>query len=96
MFPVGAFSHRAIWNDEEARIEMHVLAMRDLIFEVGDRIFHMSAGETIHTENSIKYGMRDVRVLLRAGGWRPVAEWTDAQHLFTIMLAEPTPGRARP
>jgi|SRR6185437_10336783 len=94
--PVEAFSHRAIWNDEEARIEMHLLAMRDLIFEVGDRMFHMSAGETIHTENSIKYGMRDVRVLLRAGGWRPVAEWTDAQNFFTVVLAEPTPASAGP
>jgi uncharacterized SAM-dependent methyltransferase len=51
----------------------------------------MRAGETIHTENSIKYGTRDVRVLLRAGGWTPVAEWTDPQRLFSVVLAEATP-----
>ena len=94
--PVGAFRHRAIWNDDEARIEMHLLATRDLTFEVADRIFRMSAGETIHTENSIKYGTRDVRVLLRAGGWTPVAEWTDAQQLFSVVLAEAAPLRVGP
>ena len=33
----------------------------------------MAAGETIHTENSHKYGARDARILLRAGGVTP---WT--------------------
>ena len=69
---------------------------RDLTFEVAGRVFHMSAGETIHTENSIKYGTRAVRVLLRAGGWTPVAEWTDAQQLFSVVLAEATPQRVGP
>lgn len=94
--PVGAFRHRAIWNDDEARIEMHLLATRDLSFEVADQMFRMRAGETIHTENSIKYGTRDVRVLLRAGGWTPIAEWTDARQLFSVVLAEATPRRVGP
>ena len=94
--PVGAFRHRAIWNDDEARIEMHLMATRDLSFEVADQMFRMRAGETIHTENSIKYGTRDVRVLLRAGGWTPVAEWTDARQLFSVVLAEATPRRVGP
>jgi dimethylhistidine N-methyltransferase len=91
--PVDAFRHHAIWNDDEARIEMHLQATRALTFEVAGRTFHMSAGETIHTENSIKYGTRDMRVLLRAGGWTPVAEWTDARQLFSVVLAEATPRR---
>ena len=94
--PVDAFRHRAIWNDDEARIEMHLLATRDLSFEVADQMFRMRAGETIHTENSIKYGRRDVRVLLRAGGWTPVAEWTDARQHFSVVLAEATPLRVGP
>ena len=31
----------------------------------------MAAGETIHTENSHKYGLRGARLLLLAGGWTP-------------------------
>ena len=86
--PVDAFAHRAIWNDEAARIEMHLEARRDIAFTVSGTRFAMQAGETIHTENSHKYGPRDARLLLRAGGWEPVEHWTDAQDWFSIFLAK--------
>jgi L-histidine Nalpha-methyltransferase len=86
--PLDAFAHRACWNDSYARIEMHLTALRDVSFMVEDEVFSMSAGETIHTENSHKYGPRDARLLLRAGGWSPVAEWTDAADDFALILAE--------
>ena len=40
----------------------------------------MRAGETIHTENSHKYDLRSATMLLLAGGWEPVARYTDAGH----------------
>ena len=86
--PIEAFRHRAIWNDDRARIEMHLEAIRDVAFTVEGRLFEMKAGETIHTENSHKYGPRDARILLRAGGWTPIAEWTDPQDQFALYLAE--------
>ena len=85
--PVDAFRHVARWNEAEARIEMHLQAVRAVQFEVDDRTFAMAKGETIHTENSLKYGPRDARVLLRAGGWTPIADWTDQQELFSLILA---------
>jgi uncharacterized SAM-dependent methyltransferase len=48
----------------------------------------MKAGETIHTESSHKYGARDERLLLRAGGWEPTAEWMDPDGLFALVLAK--------
>ncbi|WHO39814.1 L-histidine N(alpha)-methyltransferase [Sphingobium sp. AP49] len=89
--PVDAFAHRAIWNDELARIEMHLEATQPLHFHVAGHCFHMAAGETIHTESSHKYGARDERLLLRAGGWEPVQEWTDAEGLFALVLARAKP-----
>ena len=94
--PPDAFRHRAVWNDERARIEMHLEAVRDAVFSVDGQAFVMAAGETIHTENSHKYGPRDARVLLRSGGWTPLAEWTDPDGLFAIYLAEAQPERAAP
>lgn len=94
--PVEAFRHRAIWNDLYARIEMHLEAVRDLAFTVEGRPFAMRAGETIHTENSHKYGPRDARLLLRAGGWSVRREWTDAQDMFALILAEARPERFAP
>ena len=94
--PVEAFRHRARWNDDRARIEMHLEATRDVAFTVNGRAFAMAAGETIHTENSHKYGERDARILLRAGGWTPIAAWTDPDALFALYLAEAQPERAAP
>lgn len=94
--PIEAFRHRAIWNDMRSRIEMHLEAQRDIDFTIEGRPFAMAAGETIHTENSHKYGPRDARILLRAGGWTPIAEWTDADDRFALILAEAQAPRTAP
>jgi L-histidine Nalpha-methyltransferase len=89
--PVDAFRHRAIWNDDYARIEMHIEARRDVRFTVAGQSFEIRAGETIHSENSHKYGPRDARLLLRAGAWTPIHEWSDPEDLFALILAEARP-----
>ena len=96
VLPVDNFSHVARWNDDRARIEMHLEAQSDCAFTIEGHAFTMAAGETIHTENSHKYGPRDARVLLHAGGWTPVAEWTDPDDLFAVILAEAQPSRLAP
>jgi L-histidine N-alpha-methyltransferase len=94
--PLDAFRHRAIWNEKLSRIEMHLEAVRDVSFEVAGERFSMAAGETIHTENSHKYGERDARLLLLAGGWTPVEEWTDEEARFALVLARAEPERSAP
>jgi L-histidine Nalpha-methyltransferase len=94
--PVDAFRHRAIWNDPLSRIEMHLEALRDVEFTVAGQSFAFRAGDTIHTENSHKYGHRDSRLLLRAAGWGLIGEWTDEQEWFSIVLAEAEAPRFAP
>lgn len=94
--PLDAFRHEARWNDILSRIEMHLVATRDVRFTVSGREFEFVAGSSIHTENSHKYGARGARVLLLAGGWTPVAEWTDPAGDFAIILAEALPNRFAP
>lgn len=94
--PVDSFRHKAIWNDELSRIEMHLEAVRDVAFTVSGQRFAFRAGETIHTENSHKYGHRDSRILLRAAGWGVITEWTDEKEWFSILLAEAEPPRFAP
>ncbi len=94
--PIEAFRHRAIWNDPMSRIEMHLEALRDAEFTVEGQGFAMKKGETIHTENSHKYGLRDSRLLLRAAGWGLCQEWTDADDQFALILALAEPPRLAP
>jgi dimethylhistidine N-methyltransferase len=94
--PLDAFRHEARWNDILSRIEMHLVATRDVQFSIAGRRFHFDAGSSIHTENSHKYGQRGGRVLLLAGGWTPQAEWTDAGEDFAEILAVAEPERFAP
>lgn len=94
--PVDNFEHRAIWDDVHARIEMHLVAACDMDFTVDGRSYHMAKGETIHSENSHKYGPRDANLLLRAGGWTPLATWDDAAPEFALILAQATEFRSAP
>ena len=94
--PVDAFRHRALWNDALSRIEMHLEAVRDVSFRVSGIAFSFKAGETIHTENSHKYGYRDSRLMLRAAGWGVIGEWADPYEWFSILLAEAEPPRVAP
>ena len=75
---------------------MHLVATRDADFTISGHGFHFDRGSSIHTENSHKYGQRGGRVLLLAGGWTPIAEWTDPAGDFAIVLAEALPNRFAP
>ena len=94
--PIDAFRHEARWNDILSRIEMHLVAIRDVEFMISGTRFDFAQGSSIHTENSHKYGPRGARVLLLAGGWTPHAEWTDEAHDFSVILAKAEPERFAP
>jgi uncharacterized SAM-dependent methyltransferase len=94
--PIDAFRHRAVWNDTYGRIEMHLEATRAIAFTLCGQRFTMAAGETIHTENSHKYSPGEARLLLRAGAWTPIREWTDPDGLFALILAEAQPPGSAP
>ena len=94
--PVGAFRHVARWNAWEARIEMHLETTRNVAFTIDSRRFTMAAGETVHTENSHKYGPQGARLLLRAGAWTPIRHWTDSEKKFALILARAEPAGAAP
>jgi uncharacterized SAM-dependent methyltransferase len=94
--PVDALRHVARWEDELARIEMHLEAVRPISFEVSGEPFAMNAGETIHTENSHKFTRRSANLLLQAAGWTPRRRWTDGQERFSVILAEATEPRNAP
>ena len=70
------------------RIEMHLVATRDVRFTIEGQSFAFRSGQSIHTENSHKYGARGARLLLLAGGWTPLAEWSDVNADFALILAE--------
>ncbi len=94
--PLDALTHEARWNDEYARVEMHLVTSRDISFSVAGNSFALAAGESIHTENSHKFNRRTSNMLLLAGGWDPQTRWLDSDGRFSLLLAEARPNRSAP
>lgn len=83
-FDVDAFTHDAIYNAREGRMEMHLVCTRDQEFEIRGHRFGMRAGETIHTENSYKYTVDRFQEIARCAGWSPRQVWTDQAQRFSV------------
>jgi dimethylhistidine N-methyltransferase len=81
---VNAFIHRAIYNSERHRIEMHLISKKALTARILGRNFSFRAGESIHTESSYKYSLNRFTALARGSGWTPLESWTDAAGMFSV------------
>lgn len=76
-FDLDAFSHRAFFNGERRRIEMHLVSGRRQQVRIAGRVIDFEAGETIHTENSYKYTVESFSLLAQSAGWTPLKAWAD-------------------
>jgi len=83
-FDVGAFIHRAIYNRDRHRIEMHLISKKALTAQVCGKKFSFRPGESIHTENSYKYSIDRFMALARSSGWTPLESWTDEGGMFSV------------
>lgn len=87
-FDTARFSHRAFYNADDQRIEMHLCSDCDQTVVCADRPIAFQAGETIHSENSYKYTPEQFSALARQTGFRVEAEWSDPQSLFSVYFCQ--------
>lgn len=83
-FDADAFVHRALYNRERHRIEMHLVSRKAQTVRVLKRSFSFRAGESIHTENSYKYSLERFIALARESGWTQRNSWTDNAGMFSV------------
>jgi uncharacterized SAM-dependent methyltransferase len=83
-FDISAFTHRAIYNRDRHRIEMHLISRKAQTARVLGRSFSFRAGESIHTESSYKYSLERFTALARGSGWTPRESWTDTAGMFSV------------
>ncbi len=83
-FDVSAFTHRAIYNRERHRIEMHLISRKAQTVRLLGRSFSFRPGESIHTECSYKYSLERFTALARGAGWRLRESWMDNGGMFSV------------
>lgn len=88
-FELENFSHRAFYDDQHGRIEMHLESRLDHTVQVGRHKIHFQEGESIHTENSYKYHVEEFQKIGQSAGWKPKKVWRDSQGFFSLHLWKP-------
>ena len=83
-FDISAFTHRAIYNRERHRIEMHLISKKTQTVRMLGTSFSFRPGESIHTENSYKYSIDRFAALAQGSGWKVRESWTDRARMFSV------------
>ena len=85
-FDLDRFAHRAVWNADQSRVEMHLVCRRrqKVTVRAAGLDFTMEEGESIWTESSYKYRPDGVRAMLVRGGFEVVEQWIDGGFALTL------------
>jgi L-histidine Nalpha-methyltransferase len=91
-FDLSAFRHLARYDEQERRIEMHLVSTRAQMVTIPRAGCSVSftEGETIWTESSHKYRPGELMKMGRRSGFRPLRQWLDREWAFaqTLFLAD--------
>jgi L-histidine N-alpha-methyltransferase len=87
-FDLAAFAHRAVWNANWKRVEMHLVSGKDQTVSIrrADFTVRFAAGEAIWTESSYKYTPEEVHALGSAAGFCSREQWIDPDARFALTL----------
>jgi len=83
-FDTARFSHRAFYNADQRRIEMHLVSDESQSVRCSETHIEFERGETIHTESSYKYTVDSFRALAASAGLTLEASWMDDNRLFSV------------
>jgi dimethylhistidine N-methyltransferase len=90
-FDLTHFEHRAFFDLDHSRIEMHLVSLRRQAVHVGGVTVPFARGECIRTECSYKYSPEAFRVMAGEAGLRVRQVWTDDAGLFSVQYLEVAP-----
>jgi L-histidine Nalpha-methyltransferase len=87
-FNLAAFTHRAAWNAEEQRIEMHLVSRTNqtVTISAASATVVFRAGEHIWTESSYKYDPSQIPAMGEAAGFAVREQWIEERARFALSL----------
>lgn len=85
--PLDSFIHKAFYNEDMGRIEMHLECARDQVFTIAGKEIRFKRGETIHTENSYKYSIEEFTGIFKGSGFSQVQFWQDSKQRYALFTA---------
>lgn len=85
-FDLKAFRHRATYDEQAGRVEIYIDSLRDQRVRIDelDLDVRFAAGESMHTENSHKYSLREIDALADAAGFDVNGRWFDPAERYSM------------
>lgn len=83
-FRTSNWKHRAFYNEDEGRIEMHLVSLKDQAVNLNGTQIRFKIDETILTEYSYKYTTEEFENLV-CNSFKLVKSWTDPYVNFGIL-----------
>ena len=83
-FNLEQFKHHAFFNEEQFRIEMHLISKQDQQVTIGEHVFQFKKDQSILTEYSHKYSLQRFQKLAEKAGFKRVKTWVDDKQLFSV------------
>jgi dimethylhistidine N-methyltransferase len=87
-FDLAGFEHRAVWNADAKRIEMHLVSTREQRVTLAGERIDFAAGEIIVTEHCHKYTVASFAAQAARAGWTHVQHWLDPHGYFSVNYLE--------
>ena len=88
-FDLDTFEHRAVWNREQSRVELHLVSRVAQEVSVGGERFAFVAHEPIVVGFAYKHSLHAMRGLLLVAGWSPRQVFTAQEQPMRLWLCEP-------
>ena len=88
-FDLAGFSHRALWNADASRVEMHLVSnvRQQVRVPAAGLEITFESGETIWTESSYKYDVEGTDRMLSRAGFERTETWTEGTFALTLARA---------
>ncbi len=83
-FALDRFEHQAGWNEEQSRIDTHIVSVADQRVRVADQAFEFAKGEAMLVEHSCKYSHEHFAELAGRAGLHVAERWLDHDRRFSV------------
>jgi len=88
-FDLSRFHHRAVFNEQEGCIEMHLVSTARQSVQVAGERFEFRSGEHILSECSYKHTPERFAALAARAGLKIEQQWTDDRRYFCVAYLTP-------
>ena len=87
-FDTSQFAHHAVYNENQNKVEIYLRSLAKQTVEIpsADLILEIDEGELIHTENSYKYTISQIKQMFTMTGYQIKAMWNDDNRYYCLVL----------